>query len=210
LNRARVSVPPPPEAGLKLDAEICCRNRKLPEPMRCEHMYENPQFWYDFLAWEHTARCRSTFHYEYQPWEAYPINEFPPDEEDDDYDVVKKEADEAIEDAAPPNAGNLPPEYQPVLAAGYDEDALLQQVLEASKANEYRTFPDLQEALALAGMVAKHLASLPPPPPLPPHTRHVADYKGKEVPPPPGVPRRWINSQPQPEVIVNLVSDDEK
>jgi hypothetical protein len=82
--------------------------------------------------------------------------------------------------------------------------------LEASKANEYRTFPDLQEALALAGMVAKHLASLPPPPPLPRHARQVADYEGKEVPPPPGVPRRWINSQPQPEVIVDLVSDDEK
>jgi hypothetical protein len=78
LNRARVSVPPPPEVGLKLDVEICRRNRKLPEPMRCERMYENPQFWYDFLAWEHTAHCRSTFHFEYQPWEAYPVNEFPP------------------------------------------------------------------------------------------------------------------------------------
>jgi hypothetical protein len=48
-----------------------------------------------------------------------------------------------MEDAAPPGVGDLPPEYQEVLAAGYDEDALLQQVLEASKADEDRVFPDL-------------------------------------------------------------------
>jgi hypothetical protein len=37
-----------------------------------------------------------------------------------------------MEDAAPPSgAGDLPPEYQTIVAAGYDEEALLQQVLEA-------------------------------------------------------------------------------
>jgi hypothetical protein len=35
----------------------------------------------------------------------------PPDEEDDHYNMVKQEADEAMEDAAPPAAGVLPPEY---------------------------------------------------------------------------------------------------
>jgi hypothetical protein len=40
-------------------------------------------------------------------------------------------------------AGDLPPKYQAALAAGYDEDALLQQVSEASKADEDRAFPDL-------------------------------------------------------------------
>jgi hypothetical protein len=33
-------------------------------------------FWYDFLAREHVARCQSTFHGEYQSWEAHPIDEF--------------------------------------------------------------------------------------------------------------------------------------
>jgi hypothetical protein len=40
-------------------------------------------------------------------------------------------------------AGDLPPKYQAVLAAGYDEDALLQQVGEASKADKDRAFPNL-------------------------------------------------------------------
>jgi hypothetical protein len=84
-----------------------------------------------------------------------------PDEPDDHYDIGKQEADDAMED--------LPPEYQVVLAAGYDEDTLLQQVLETSKADEDRAFPDLQEVLALTGMVAEHLASLPSPPPLRAH-----------------------------------------
>jgi hypothetical protein len=67
-----VPVPPPPEVGLKLDAEIqrCIRNlpevrrciRNLPEALRNDHMYRNRQFWYNFLAREHTARRRSTFH----------------------------------------------------------------------------------------------------------------------------------------------------
>jgi hypothetical protein len=71
-------------------------------------------------------------------------------------------------------------------------------------------------------MVAEHLASLPPPPSLPPHATLLAAYHGQEVPPPPGVPRRRcrpdhphgvvINPPPQPqsEVIVDLVSDDEE
>jgi hypothetical protein len=124
-----------------------------------------------------------------------PHRRVPPDEEDndDDFDVIKEEASEAIEYAAPPSTGNPPPEYQPVLAAGYDEDALLQQVLKASKADEDRAFPDLQEALDLTGMVVEHMSFLPPPPPLLPHAWLVADYEGQEVPPPPGVPRRRIN-----------------
>jgi hypothetical protein len=40
------------------------------------------------------------------------------------------------------------------VAGGYDEEALLQQVLKASKADEDARFPDLQEALTLMGMVA--------------------------------------------------------
>jgi hypothetical protein len=38
-----------------------------------------------------------------------------------------------MEDAAPPPcARDLPPEYQAVVAAGYDEEALFKQALEAS------------------------------------------------------------------------------
>jgi hypothetical protein len=56
----------------------------------------------------------------------------PTDEEDSHYDMVKQEADEAMEDAAPPGAGDLPAEYEAIIAVGYDEEALLQQELEAS------------------------------------------------------------------------------
>jgi hypothetical protein len=40
------------------------RIQKLPEAMSCDRMYQN-RFWYDFLAWKHTARRRSTCHGEY-------------------------------------------------------------------------------------------------------------------------------------------------
>jgi hypothetical protein len=151
-----------------------------------------------------------------------PYEEDEEEDHDDDYGVIKEEADEAMADATPPGAGNLPPQYQAVLADGYDEQALLQQVLEASKADEDHTLLDLQEALALTGMVAEHLASLPPPPPLPPHAPLLTAYEGQEVPPLPGVPRCRrqhdhphrvaINppQQPQPEVVVDLVFDDEE
>jgi hypothetical protein len=65
-----------------------------------------------------------------------PRRGFPPDEEDEDdedYPIVKEEADEAMEDAAPPCGGDvplgtvdLPSEYQAVVAACYDGEALLQ------------------------------------------------------------------------------------
>jgi hypothetical protein len=106
----------------------------------------------------------------------------PPDEEDKDdkdYHVVREEAAVAMEDAAPPpGAGDLPPEYQAVVAGGYDGEALLQQVLEASKADEDARYKGYSDAIALTGMVARHMASLPPLPPLPPHARPVADFVG--------------------------------
>jgi hypothetical protein len=57
--------------------------------------------------------------------------------------------------------------------------------LEASKAEEDQAYPGYSETIALTGMVA--VASLPPPPPLPPHARPMADYEGQEVPPLPSV-----------------------
>jgi hypothetical protein len=77
LNRARVPVLPPPEAGPKLDAEISRRIRKLPQAMRYECKYQNPQFWYDCLAWEHNSYWVFTFHGEYQPWDSYDIEDSP-------------------------------------------------------------------------------------------------------------------------------------
>jgi hypothetical protein len=176
-----VSVRPPPLTSprgwhLKLDAEKRCHIRNLPEALRFDCKYRNRQFWYDFLIWEHTVRRRSTRHHDYYPWESYDVADSPsplPDEEDkddEDYHVIKKEADVAMEDIAlPPGAGDLPSEYQAVVAVGYDEEALLQQVLEASKANEDKIFSGYNDGIALTGMVAEHLALLPPPPPLPPH-----------------------------------------
>jgi hypothetical protein len=108
------------------------------------------------------------------------------------------------------------------VVSGCDEEALLQQALEASKADEDEVCPGYSEAIKLTGLVATHLASLPPPPPLPPHARPFADYEGQEVPQPPGVSRRQhrhdhpqgvvINPPPQPqqEVFVDLVSDDDE
>jgi hypothetical protein len=120
----------------------------------------------------------------------------PPDEDDEDYHVVKEEDDVAMEDAAPPpSVGDLPPEYQAVVAGGYDEEALLQLVLEASKASEDARLEGYINALT--GMVAEHLASLPPPPPLPPHARPVADYEGQEVPPPDVSCRQRRHDHPQ-------------
>jgi hypothetical protein len=78
------------------------------------------------LAWEHTARQRTTYHDAYQPWEGYAVNESPHNKDDDDYHVVKVEAGVAMEDAAPPRGGNVPPEYQALVASGYDEEPLLQ------------------------------------------------------------------------------------
>jgi hypothetical protein len=46
-------------------------------------------------------------------------------------------------------------------------------------------FPGYVDVIALTGIVAEHLASLPPPPPLPPHAPLLATYQGQEVPPPP-------------------------
>jgi hypothetical protein len=61
----------------------------------------------------------------------------------------------AMEDAAPPpGAEDLPQKYQAVVAAGYDEEVLLQQVLEASKANEDARFEGYSDAIALTGLVA--------------------------------------------------------
>jgi hypothetical protein len=54
-----------------------------------------------------------------------------------------------------------------VLAIGYDKEANLQQALDASKAKDEAAFPDLPYAMRLMRMVAKILASLPPPPLLP-------------------------------------------
>jgi hypothetical protein len=122
----------------------------------------------------------------------------------------------------PPGAGDMPPEYQALVAGGYDKEALFQQALEASKADEDEVCPGYSEAIKLTGLVATHLASLPQPPPLPPHARPFADYEGQEVPPPPRVSCRQrrhdhphgvvINPPPQPqkEVYVNLVSDDDE
>jgi hypothetical protein len=149
----------------------------------------------------------------------------PPDEKDEDdkdYHVIREKAIVAMEAAAPPpGARDLPPKYQAIIAGSYDKEALIQQVLEAYKADEDARYEGYNNAIALTGMVAWHMASLPPPPPLPPHARPVAVYVGQEVPPPPGIsrPRRRhdhpqgvvINppTQPQQEVIVDLVSDDD-
>jgi hypothetical protein len=92
--------------------------------------------------------------------------------------------------------------------------------LEASKPDHDARYEGYNDVIALTGMVARHMVSLPPP--LPPHVRPMADYGGQEVPPPPGVSRHQrrhdhpqglvINPPPQPqqEVVVDLVSDDDE
>jgi hypothetical protein len=123
----------------------------------------------------------------------------------------------------PSGAEDLPPEYHALVVGGYNEEALFQQALEESRADEDEVYHGYIEAIKLTGLMANHLASLPPPPPpLLPHARPFADYEGQEVPPPPGVSRRQrrhdhpqgvvINPPPQPqqEVLVDLISDDDE
>jgi hypothetical protein len=132
--------------------------------------------------------------------------------------MVKEEADEAMEDTAPPGTDDLSPEYQAVLTTGYNEDALLQQVLEASKADEDRAFPTSRRPLRSQEWWRSTWPLC--------HLHHNyrrtrrSAYEGQEEPPPPGVLRRRcrhdhphgvvINPPPQPEVIVDLVSNDEE
>jgi hypothetical protein len=52
----------------------------------------------------------------------------------------------------------------------------------ASRASEDTAFPDLRYAMELRGMMEEHMASLPPPPPLPAYTSPKSWYKGQTVP----------------------------
>jgi hypothetical protein len=60
-------------------------------------------------------------------------------------------------------ACHLPPAYRTVLASGNDDEAVLQKVLEESKADEDVVFPVLHYAMDLKGLVPEHIASRPPP-----------------------------------------------
>jgi hypothetical protein len=62
--------------------------------------------------------------------------------------------------------------------------------LEVSKADKDARYEGYSNAIALMGMVAECMASLPFPPPLPPQARPVVDYEGQEVSPPPGILHR--------------------
>jgi hypothetical protein len=105
------------------------------------------------------------------------------------------------------------------VAGGYDDEVLLLQALEASKADKDKVYPGYNEAIKLTGMVANHLASLPP---LPPHTPPMAAYEGQEVPLPLSVLRRRhdhphgvvINppppAEPEPDHFIDLVSDEDE
>jgi hypothetical protein len=90
---------------------------------------------------------------------CYPADEDEDEDKDDDnFDLDEDDADYQPQDDVvvkqeAETAGQLPSEYQAMLAAEYDEDALMQQVLEASKADEDVAFPDLQYAMELTRMV---------------------------------------------------------
>jgi hypothetical protein len=79
--------------------------------------------------------------------------------------------------------GQSPPKYQPVLAAGYDEEALLQQQCRRPKKSRKPSTPSY--AMELMGMVVEHIASLSPPPPLLAYARPLARYEGQMMSPPP-------------------------
>jgi hypothetical protein len=81
----------------------------------------------------------------------------PPDEDDENYHVFMEAAMQDV----PPGSGDLPPGYQALVAGGYDEESLFQQVLEASKADEDEVCPGYSEAIKLTGLVTNHVASLP-------------------------------------------------
>jgi hypothetical protein len=152
-----VPVLPAPPVGPRLDVEIRRRIRNHPQSVREDRLYRNRRFWYDFLSWEHTACRHTTRHQDFQPWEAHDVAESPPppDEEDKDYENYHVIKEEAMQDV-PPGAGDLPEEYQALVAGGYDEESLLQQALEASKADEDEVCPGYNEVIKLTGLVATH------------------------------------------------------
>jgi hypothetical protein len=84
----------------------------------------------------------------YHPWEVHAVEEFLADTDDDDdedyhppeQDVVVKQE---VEDTNMTGTSHLPMEYQAVMAAGYDKDALMQQALATCQAEEDAAFPDL-------------------------------------------------------------------
>jgi hypothetical protein len=143
-----------------------------------------------------------------QSWEAYDsVPDYPADEDEDD-DVFDWDGDTdyqpqdnfgAKQEAE--TVSHLPPEYQSVLAIDCDKEALLQQALDASKTEDEAAFPDLPYAMRLMRMVAKLLASLPPPPLLPVYAPPLAAYKGQEVPPPPDASPQHRQDHPHGVVI---------
>jgi hypothetical protein len=60
-----MSVPPPPQDGLALDAEIRHRVKQLPEAMRNDHAYNRRDLWCGFLAWEYNTWQASMFRGEF-------------------------------------------------------------------------------------------------------------------------------------------------
>jgi hypothetical protein len=147
-----------------LRTELCRRINRLTEAVRFERKYQSELFWKDFLAWDHTARRRSTYRGMYHLWEAYNEDAFPAGTDKDNDDDDEDEDEEGVEDEGQHGVvikqedegnGDLLPEYEAVLAAGYDEEAFLEQALAASATKEDKQFPDLAEVVKLTRMVAE-------------------------------------------------------
>jgi hypothetical protein len=89
-----------------------------------------------------------------------------------------------------------------IVPQDYDEEAATAAAMELSKAEEGpsgrgRSWRDVVQ---LSAMVAKHVANLPPPPPLPPHAPPQATWDGQMVPPPHYMPPPQYTPQQPPEV----------
>jgi hypothetical protein len=137
-----------------------------------------------------------------QPCKAYDdIPDYHADKDDDARTSTRRSRTSSASRSPASGVGHLPLEYQAVLAAGYDKEALTQQILAASQAEEEAKWQALDYAKELTGMVANHLVALPPPPSLPAYAPPLAMYEGREVTPPPGVARRHRHDHPHEEVI---------
>jgi hypothetical protein len=106
------------------------------------------------------------------------------DAPDSENEVVYDEDDE---DGEMENAPLAAVKLEAVLPDKYDEEAATAAALAASLADEEAkwSWPGLEDIVQLSAMVAEHVASLPPTPPLSPHAPPQVEWDGQEVPPPP-------------------------
>jgi hypothetical protein len=171
------------------------RIQQLPPVSWHGEAYRREDYWRAFLSWEHEARRMIRGKRDFMHGDAAPYSE-----DEISYNDEEDEDDE-MEDVPPPVIVKL----EAAVHDDYDEEVATAAALAASMADEESKWPGLEDAIQLLAMVAEHVASLPPPPPLPPQYMP----QPPQYAPPPEV-TAWAQQLWTPPLFVVLVSDDEE